>query len=87
MSPTPEASERQRKAAFKAWETIRRKRGENPKTDKGTSARKKWNAHARACSLTTCSSSERTALSQTRTSSAWRKLNSTTRRSFYKAVS
>src|SRR5437773_816654 len=25
MSPTPEASERQRKAAFKAWETIRRK--------------------------------------------------------------
>jgi len=44
MSPTPEASERQRKAAFKAWETIRRKRGENPKTDKRTSARKKWNA-------------------------------------------
>jgi len=25
MNPTPEASERQRKAAFKAWETIRRK--------------------------------------------------------------
>ena len=25
MSPTPEASERARKAAFKAWETIRRK--------------------------------------------------------------
>ncbi len=44
MSPTPEASERARKAAFKAWETIRRKRGENPKTKKGTSARKKWRA-------------------------------------------
>ena len=28
MSPTPEASERQRKAAFKAWETIRRKKAE-----------------------------------------------------------
>jgi hypothetical protein len=28
MSPTPEASERQRKAAFKAWETIRRKQAE-----------------------------------------------------------
>ena len=28
MSPTPEASERQRKAAYKAWETIRRKRSE-----------------------------------------------------------
>ena len=26
MTPTPEASERQRKAAFKAWETIRRKK-------------------------------------------------------------
>lgn len=26
MSPTPEASERQRKAAYKAWETIRRKK-------------------------------------------------------------
>jgi len=42
MSPTPGASERQRKAAFKAWETIRRKRGENPKTDKGISTREKW---------------------------------------------
>jgi len=29
MSPTPEASERQRKAAFKAWETIRRKASGN----------------------------------------------------------
>jgi len=28
MSPTPEASERQRKAAFKAWETIRRKQAQ-----------------------------------------------------------
>jgi RecB family endonuclease NucS len=28
MSPTPEASERQRKAAYKAWETIRRKAAE-----------------------------------------------------------
>lgn len=28
MCPTPEARERQRKAAHKAWETIRRKRGE-----------------------------------------------------------
>jgi hypothetical protein len=36
MSPTPEASERQRKAAFKAWETIRRKASgnETPKIDK-----------------------------------------------------
>jgi RecB family endonuclease NucS len=31
MSPTPEASERQRKAAFKAWETIRRKAAERAK--------------------------------------------------------
>ena len=31
MSPTPEASERQRKAAFKAWETIRRKASEKAK--------------------------------------------------------
>src|SRR5256885_17165026 len=29
MSPTPEASERQRKAAYKAWETIRRKKSES----------------------------------------------------------
>jgi len=28
MSPTPEASERQRKAAYKAWETIRRKQAQ-----------------------------------------------------------
>ncbi len=28
MSPTPEASERQRKAAYKAWETIRKKRAQ-----------------------------------------------------------
>jgi hypothetical protein len=40
MSPTPEGTAR----ALKAWETIRRKRGENSKTEKRTSARKKWNA-------------------------------------------
>ena len=39
MSPTPEGTAR----ALKAWETIRRKRGENPKTDKGASTHKKWN--------------------------------------------
>jgi hypothetical protein len=41
MNPTPEASERQRKAAFKAWETIRRKRGEvaNGEATKAGSAR------------------------------------------------
>lgn len=44
MIPTPEASARQRRAALKAWETIRRKGGESPKPNKGTSARKKWNA-------------------------------------------
>jgi hypothetical protein len=33
MSPTPEASERQRKAAFKAWETIRRKRAAKDKIE------------------------------------------------------
>jgi hypothetical protein len=33
MSPTPEASERQRKAAFKAWETIRRKRAAKSKNE------------------------------------------------------
>lgn len=43
MSPTPEASERQRKAAFKAWETIRRKRGEKAKTENGDGARRKRN--------------------------------------------
>jgi hypothetical protein len=31
MSPTKEASERQRKAAFKAWETIRRKAADKTK--------------------------------------------------------
>jgi hypothetical protein len=31
MSPTPEASERQRKAAYKAWETIRRKQAAKTK--------------------------------------------------------
>lgn len=45
MNPTPEVSERQRKAAFKAWETIRRKRGESPRTPKMTDPRKKWNAN------------------------------------------
>jgi len=44
MSPTPEASERQRKAAYKAWDTIRRRRDENPKTEKGTGTRKRWKA-------------------------------------------
>jgi hypothetical protein len=57
MSPTPEVSERQRKAAYKAWETIRRKKAEggNPETKPDTKARiqarvpvkgparKKWN--------------------------------------------
>lgn len=46
MSPTPEASERQRKAAFKAWETIRRKRGEIAKIEATSSGpdlrKKKW---------------------------------------------
>jgi endonuclease len=37
MSPTPEASERQRKAAFKAWETIRRKAAEKTKVKGGAS--------------------------------------------------
>jgi len=32
MSPTPEASERQRRAAFKAWETIRRKKAAKTKS-------------------------------------------------------
>jgi hypothetical protein len=38
MSPTPEVSERQRKAAFKAWDTMRRKEAEN-----GDGATKKSN--------------------------------------------
>lgn len=33
MSPTPEASERQRKAALKAWETIRRKLAAKTKSE------------------------------------------------------
>jgi len=33
MSPTPEASERQRKAAYKAWETIRSKKGAGVKPE------------------------------------------------------
>ncbi len=33
MSPTPEASERARKAAFKAWETIRRKQAAQTKSE------------------------------------------------------
>jgi endonuclease len=37
MTPTPEASERQRKAAFKAWETIRRKAAEKAKAKGGAS--------------------------------------------------
>jgi len=37
MSPTPEASERQRKAAYKAWETIRRKAAEKVKAKGGSS--------------------------------------------------
>jgi hypothetical protein len=57
MSPTPEVSERQRQAAYKAWETIRRKKveagdaetksGAKPKIQAGVPAksltRKKWN--------------------------------------------
>lgn len=52
MSPTPEVSERQRKAAHKAWETIRRNRGELANAEAklgiaGARARsrgaKKWN--------------------------------------------
>jgi hypothetical protein len=42
MSPTPEASERQREAAFKAWRTIRRKRGE-----KGEGPKKSWSRSRR----------------------------------------
>jgi RecB family endonuclease NucS len=37
MSPTPEASERHRKAAYKAWETIRRKAVEKVKVKSETS--------------------------------------------------
>jgi hypothetical protein len=57
MSPTPEVSERQRKAAYKAWETIRRKKAEQAKDLGQVQAkppaiyprmrirpRKKWNA-------------------------------------------
>lgn len=44
MSPTPEASRRQRKAALKAWKTIRRQRGENPKAERRTDTRKRWKA-------------------------------------------
>jgi hypothetical protein len=48
MSPTLEVSERQRKAAFKAWETRRRKNGEVPSTETGSSSSirrpKKWKA-------------------------------------------
>jgi hypothetical protein len=33
VSPTSEASERQRKAAFKAWETIRRKQAAKTKSE------------------------------------------------------
>lgn len=51
MSPTAEASERQRKAAYKAWETIRGKRADAAKAEPkvtaratvpGGPARKKW---------------------------------------------
>lgn len=41
MSPTPEASERQRKAAFKAWETIRRKASGSEEPE--NHAKKEWN--------------------------------------------
>lgn len=50
MSPTREASERQRRAAYKAWETIRRKRGELKASAKAQAmpqtrpSRKIWNA-------------------------------------------
>jgi hypothetical protein len=51
MSPTEQASERQRKAAYKAWETIRGKRGDAAKAEAKVTAktisprggaRKKW---------------------------------------------
>ena len=51
MTPRPEASERQRKAAFKAWETIRRKKTEGATPEAQADAasrkgrvRKKWKA-------------------------------------------
>lgn len=47
MCPTPESSERARRAAYKAWETIRRKRGDATKAETKfpTNQRtKKWNA-------------------------------------------
>lgn len=59
MGPTPEVTERQRKAAYKAWETIRRKKAEQAKAEANLvtkpkaeavavrttgRARKKWNA-------------------------------------------
>lgn len=40
MTPTKEVSERQRKAAFKAWETIRRKASGNDAS--GNDAKRKW---------------------------------------------
>jgi hypothetical protein len=54
MTPTPEASERQRKAAHKAWETIRRKKAQDDSEAKPEfkaeaesqrkRARRKWNS-------------------------------------------
>jgi hypothetical protein len=38
VSPTPEVSERQRKAAFKAWETIRRKLAAKTKSESSETA-------------------------------------------------
>jgi len=47
MNPTKEASERQRKAAFKAWETIHRKKAivNAETTSSETNLRKKWKAN------------------------------------------
>jgi hypothetical protein len=39
MSATPEASKRQRKAAFKAWDTIRRKKAEGAQKPNGTNVK------------------------------------------------
>jgi hypothetical protein len=47
MSPIPEARDRQRRAALKAWETIRRKGGKTAKTEATSGeigSRKRWKA-------------------------------------------
>ena len=47
MSPTREASDRQRKAAFTAWETIRRKKAEGAKPETKPEAKAKAQAISR----------------------------------------